>query len=67
MEKFDKRMLKINPEELQQYLAFKRKGSKVPAKKGKGSYDRRDFKKGVAQDDGNNTNNMDSNRNTDNC
>ena len=51
MEKFDKRMLKMNPEELQQYLAFKRKGSKVPSKKGKGSYDRKSFKKGVAQDD----------------
>ena len=51
MEKFDKRMLKMNPEELQQYLAFKRKGSKVPAKKGKGSYDRKNFKKEVAQDD----------------
>ena len=51
MEKFDKRMLKMNPEELQQYLAFKRKGSKVPSKKGKGSYDRKNFKRGVAQDD----------------
>ena len=48
MEKFDKRMLKMNPEELQQYLAFKRKGGKVPSKKGKGSYDRKNFKKGVA-------------------
>lgn len=33
----DKRMFKKSPEELQQYLAFKRKGYKVPAKKGKGS------------------------------
>ena len=56
MEKFDKRMLKMNPEELQQYLAFKRKGSKVPSKKGKGSYDRKSFKKGVAQDDKTNQN-----------
>lgn len=48
MENFDKRMLKMNPEELQQYLAFKRKGSKVPAKKGKGSYSRKNFKKEVA-------------------
>ena len=53
MEKFDKRMLKKSPEELQQYLAFKRKGGKVPAKKGKGSYDRKAFKKEVAQDDEN--------------
>ena len=51
MEKFDKRMLKKSPEELQQYLAFRRKAGRVPAKKGKGSYDRHDFKKGVAQDD----------------
>jgi len=48
MEKFDKRMLKMNPEELQQYLAFKRKAGRVPAKKGKGSYDRKNFKKEVA-------------------
>lgn len=48
MEKFNKRMLKMNPEELQAYLAFKRKGSKVPAKKGRGSYDRKNFKKEVA-------------------
>lgn len=48
MEKFDKRMLKMNPEELQAYLAFKRKGSKVPAKKGRSSYDRKNFKKEVA-------------------
>ena len=53
MEKFDKRMLKKSPEELQQYLAFRRKAGRVPAKKGKGSYDRRGFKKGVAQDDEN--------------
>ena len=51
MEKFDKRMLKKSSEELQQYLAFKRKGGKVPAKKGKGAkYDRKSFKKEVAQD-----------------
>ena len=53
MEKFDKRMLKKEGEELQQYLAFRRKAGRIPAKKGKGSYDRRDFKKGVAQDDEN--------------
>lgn len=40
----DKRMLKKEGEELQQYLAFRRKGGKVPAKKGKGSYNRRKFK-----------------------
>jgi hypothetical protein len=48
MEKFDKRVNKKTGEELQQYLAFRRKGSKVPAKKGKGSYDRKAFKKEVA-------------------
>ena len=48
MEKFDKRMLKMNSEELQQFLAFKRKAGRVPAKKGKGSYDRKNFKKEVA-------------------
>ena len=42
----DKRIMKKEGEELQQYLAFRRKGSKVPAKKGKGSYSRKDFKRG---------------------
>ena len=51
MEKFDKRMLKKEGEELQQYLAFRRKAGRIPAKKGKGSYDRKNFKKEVAQDD----------------
>lgn len=48
MEKFDKRMLKKEGEELQQYLAFRRKAGRVPSKKGKGSYDRKAFKKEVA-------------------
>lgn len=48
MEKFDKRMMKKEGEELQQYLAFRRKGGKVPAKKGKGSYNRKKFKAGAA-------------------
>ena len=48
MDNFDKRMLKKSPEELEQYLAFKRKAGRVPAKKGKGSYNRKAFKKGVA-------------------
>ena len=51
MENFDKRMNKKTGEELQAYLAFRRKGGRVPAKKGKGSYDRKNFKKGVAQDE----------------
>ena len=48
MENFDKRMLKKDPEELQAYLAFRRKAGRVPAKKGRGSYDRKNFKKEVA-------------------
>lgn len=41
--KFDKRIFKKEGEELQQYLAFKRKGSKVESKK---KYNRQKFKKG---------------------
>lgn len=52
MENFDKRVLKKTPEELQEYLAFRRKAGRVPAKKGKGAkYDRKSLKKEVAQDD----------------
>lgn len=43
----DKRIFKKSNEELEQYLAFKRKGFKVPAKKGKGSYNRKKFKDGI--------------------
>ena len=49
MEKFDKRILKKEGEELQQYLAFRRKAGRIPAKKGKGSYDRKSFKKEVSK------------------
>ena len=48
MDKVVKRVNKKTGEELQAYLAFRRKAGRVPAKKGKGSYSRRDFKKGVA-------------------
>lgn len=49
MDNFDKRINKKSPEELQQYLAFKRRAGRVPAKKGKGAkYDRNNFKKEVA-------------------
>ena len=52
MDSFDKRMNKKSPEELQEYLAFRRKAGRVPAKKGKGAkYNRSDFKKEVAQDE----------------
>lgn len=44
--KIDKRANKKTGEELQQYLQFQRRGFKVPAKKGKGSYNRAQFKKG---------------------
>ena len=40
-DKITKRMFKKSPEELEQYFAFKRRGSKVPSKKGKGSYKRK--------------------------
>lgn len=38
----DKRMFQKTGEELQQYLAFKRKHFFVPAKKGKGSFKRKE-------------------------
>ena len=40
-QKFDKRILKKNPEELEAYLQFQRRGSIVESKKGKGSYKRK--------------------------
>ena len=45
MTKFDNRINKKTGDELQAYLAFRRKGSKVAPKKGKGSYDRKAFKR----------------------
>ena len=36
----DKRVLKKTPEELQEYLSFKRRAAVVPAKKGKGAFKR---------------------------
>ena len=35
--KMDKRINKKSPEELSEYLMFQRRGSMVPAKKGRGS------------------------------
>lgn len=32
---------KMSPEELQLYLHFKKRGGRVPAKKGRGSYNRK--------------------------
>ena len=40
-DKVDKRMFKKSPEELQQYLHFKKRGFAVDNKKGKGSYSRK--------------------------
>lgn len=40
--KFDKRIFKKNQEELQEYMMFKRRGSKVRPRKGKGSFRRHD-------------------------
>ena len=39
---------KMSPEDLQGLLAMRRKGGAIKSKKGKGSYDRQAFKKGVA-------------------
>jgi len=39
---------KMSAEDLQMYLHFRKRGGKVAAKKGKGSYDRKNFKKEVA-------------------
>ena len=47
----DKRINKMDAETLQQFLAFRKRASRVPSKKGKGSYNRKDFKKGVQQND----------------
>lgn len=40
----NKSVNKKTGEELQQYLQFQRRGYKVPAKKGKGSYNRKKLK-----------------------
>ena len=40
--KKDMRMFKKSPEELEQYLLFKHRGSFVRTKKGKGSYSRKE-------------------------
>ena len=39
--KFDKSINKKSSEELEQYMAFRRKGSRIEAKKGRGSYTRK--------------------------
>ena len=47
MKKVDKRIFKKEGEELQQYLHFRKRGGSVKPKKGKGSFDRKKFKKGI--------------------
>ena len=39
--KIDKSMFKKSGEELEQYLQFRRRGTRVESKKGKGSYNRK--------------------------
>lgn len=45
-EKLDRRVFKKTGEELQQYLHFRKRGSRVENKKGKGSYNRQKAKRG---------------------
>ena len=47
----DKRMNKMDAETLQQFLAFRKRAGRVPAKKGRGSYNRKMFKKGAQEND----------------
>lgn len=46
----DHRMFKKEGEELQQYLHFRKRGSVVENKKGKGSYNRQKMKRGGNND-----------------
>ena len=41
MKKLNKKMFKKSAEELQDYMMFKRRGSVIPSKKGKGSFKRK--------------------------
>lgn len=42
----NKEIFKKTGEELQEFLAFRKRSSQIKSKKGKGSYNRQDFKKG---------------------
>ena len=46
----DMRMFKKSPEELQEYLQFKRRGFSIDNKKGKGSFKRHEKHKGLIED-----------------
>ena len=48
--KFDKSIFKKSSEELEAYLQFKRRGSRVEGKKGKGSYTRKEKHKNLYRD-----------------
>lgn len=48
--KFDKSINKKSPEELEAFLQFRKRGSRVEAKKGKGSYKRQTKHKTDYQD-----------------
>lgn len=50
-EKVDRQIFKKEGEELQQYLYFRKRGGSVKPKKGKGSFDRKVFKR--QEDEGN--------------
>ena len=43
----DKKINKKTGEELQQFLAFRKRAYSVPQKKGKGSYNRNEWKRGI--------------------
>ena len=47
--KIDRRMFKKTGEELQQYLHFRKRGSVVENKKGKGAYNRQKMKRGYEE------------------
>ena len=45
-DKFDKSIFKKSPEEMREYMMFRRRGSRIESKKGKGSYNRKQKHKG---------------------
>lgn len=51
MTKYNKSVNKKSAEELREYLAFQRRGTRVEPKKGRGSYDRKAFKRATKERD----------------
>jgi hypothetical protein len=45
--KIDKRIFKMNSEELEMYMYFKKRGFSIQNKKGKGSYSRKEKHKSI--------------------